>query len=152
MSSNEDYRRGLRGQSPLTSNDVFAWAAGDAARKHKEALEAGIPQGEEHPNAWPIMIVYLTAGLGIGALLEWGLVPSILTGSWWRIGGLWLVTGALGYFGLKALPGWLSGAIMGVLLGGLAAIGGWVWLSPLWAVGLGIGVGALMYLFFSTLE
>jgi len=152
MSSDEDYRRGLQGQSPLTSNDAFAWAAGDAARKYKEALEAGIPQGEEHPNAWQIMIVYLTAGLGIGALLEWGLVPSILTASWWRVGGVWLVTGALAYFGLKALPDWLSGAIMGVLLGGLAALGGWIWLSPLWGIGLGLGVGALMYLFFSTLE
>jgi hypothetical protein len=151
MTGNDDYQRGLRGQSPLTAKDTFAWAAGDAARKYKEALGAGI-QGEEHPNAWQIFIVFITAGLGIGALLEWGLVPSILTASWWRVGGLWLVTGALCYFGLKALPDWLSGAIMGVLLGGLAAVGGWVWLSPLWGIGLGVGVGALMYLFFSALE
>lgn len=152
MSSHEDYRRGLRGQSPLTANDAFAWAAGDAARKQKEALESGILQGEEHPNAWQIFILLITVGAGVVVLLAAELLPSILTVSWWRIGGVWLVASALAYFGLKALPDWLAGTIMGILLGGLAAAGGWVWLSPLWAVGLGVGVGAVMYLFFSTLE
>jgi len=149
---NEDYRRGLRGQSPLTAKDAFAWAAGDAARKHKEVLDAGIPQGDEDPNAWQIIILFLTVGAGVGALLEWGLIPAFLTASWWRVGGLWLVSSVLAWFGLKALPAWLAGSIMGLLLGGLAAVAGWVYLSPLWAAGLGLGVGAVMYLFFSTLE
>jgi hypothetical protein len=147
----QDYQRGLRGQSPLTAKDALAWAAGDAARKQREALQTPL-RGEEHPNAWQIFILAAGVAAGIGALLEWKLVPSVLTVSWWRVGGVWLVVTAASYFGLKALSGWLAGGIMGLGLGGLAAYLGWLYLSPLWAVGLGVGVGGLMYLFFSSLE
>lgn len=152
MSSDSDYRRGLRGQSPLTSDDVFAWAAGDAARKQKEALSSSPLQGEEHPNAWQIFILLGTVAAVIAVLVERQLMPAILTASWWRIGAVWLVASAGAYFALKAMPDWLAGSIMGVVLGGTAAFVGWLLLSPLWAVGLGVGVGGLMYLAFSLLE
>lgn len=152
MSSDSDYRRGLRGDSPLTSDDVFAWAAGDAARKQKEALSPGPLRGEEHPNAWQIFVLMGAVAAIIAALLEWQLVPSILAAAWWRIGAVWLVVTAAAYFALKAMPAWLAGSIMGVGLGGTAAFVGWLMLSPLWSAGLGLGIGGIMYLAFSSLE
>jgi hypothetical protein len=146
-----DYQRGLRGQSPLTANNAFAWAAGDAARKQKEGLQTPL-SGEEHPNAWQIFILAGVVAAVIAALLEWQLVPPVLTVSWWRVGGLWLVVTTAGYFVLRALPAWLAGGIMGLGLGGTAAYLGWLYLSPLWALGLGLGIGGLMYLAFSSLE
>ena len=155
MSAHNDYRdyqHGLRGGSPLTANNAFAWAAGDAARKHKEVLETPL-RGEEHPNAWQIFILAGVVAAVIALLLEWRLVPSVLTVSWWRrIGAVWLVATTAAYFGLKALPEWLAGSIMGVGLGGTAAYLGWLYLSPLWAVGLGLGIAGVMYLFFSSLD
>lgn len=147
----QDYQRGLRGQSPLTANNTLAWLAGDAARKHQEALATPLT-GEEHPNAWQIFILAGGMAAVIGALLEWQLVPSVLTVSWWRIGVVWLVATTAVYFALKALPDWLAGGIMGAGLGGTAAYLGWLYLSPLWAVGLGLGIGGLMYLAFSSLD
>lgn len=147
----QDYRRGLRGQSPLTANNAFAWAAGDAARKQRQALDTPLT-GEEHPNAWQIFILAGAVAAAIGALLDWNLVPSVLSASWWRLGGAWLGATTAAYFGLKALPPRLAGGIMGLGLGGLAAYVGWLELSGLWAAGLGLGIGGVMYLAFSSLE
>ncbi len=120
-----DYQRGLRGQSPLTANDAFAWAAGDAARKQREALATPL-SGEEHPNAWQIFILAGGIAALIQALREWHLVPGALTVSWWQIGGVWLVTTTAAYFALKALPDRLAGGIMGLGIGGTAAYLGWL--------------------------
>lgn len=151
MSLNDDgFRTGRRGGSVFSTRDTLGWAAGDAVRRSEEALENGI-QGEEDPNAWPIFILAGAVAAGMGVLLEKGWVPSFLTVAGWRVGVAWLASTTALYFGLKALPAWLSGTLMGVLLGGAAGFVGWIYLSPLWAVGLGVGVGAFMYLLYSTL-
>ena len=146
-----DYQHGLRGGSPLTANNALAWAAGDIARKNKEALATPL-QGEEHPNAWQIFILAGVVAALIGSLLELRLVPAVITVSWWRVGGVWLLTTTVAYFGLKVLPGWLAGSVMGLGLGGTAAYLGWVHLSPIWAAGIGLGIAALMYFLFSRLK
>ncbi|MGD2044712.1 MAG: hypothetical protein PVJ80_05245 [Gemmatimonadota bacterium] len=152
MSEHSDYRRGLRGESPLSAKDTFAWAAGDAARKHKQVLEDSPLKGESDPNAWQIFILLGTVAALLRVLFELELLPSILTASWWRLGAAWLVPSTCAYFVLKAIPAWLAGSIMGLGLGGTAAYVGWVLLSPLWAAVSGLGVGALMYLAFSRLK
>jgi len=88
----------------------------------------------------------------IGVLLDFKLVPALISASWWRVGGIWLVGTTAVYFGLKALPGWLSGTIMGGGLGVVAGAIGWTQLSPLWCIGLAIGVGGAMYFAFSSLK
>jgi hypothetical protein len=150
-SGNDGFETGRRGGSVFSTKDTLGWAAGDLARKNEEAFNSAL-SGEEHANAWQIFILVGAVGAVMGLLLDRGLVPSFLTVAGWRVVAAWLGSAAAIYFGLKAIPGWLSGTIMGVLLGGAAGYAGWIYLSPSWAAGLGLGVGALMYLFFSSLE
>lgn len=147
----DGFKTGRQGGSVFGTNDTLGWAAGDAVRRMEGTLEGG-SGGEEDPNAWPIFILAGAVAAGTAVLLEMGLVPSFLTVAGWRVGVAWLVATAALYFGLKALPSWLSGTLMGVSLGGVAGFAALVYLGPLWAVCLGLGVGALMYLIFSTLQ
>ncbi len=149
--NNDGFNTGRRGGSVFGTNDTLGWAAGRLARENEESLGRG-SVGGDHPNAWPIFILLGAVGGVTGLLLDRGLVPSFLTVSWWRVLAVWIGFSVVIYFGLKAMPGWISGSVMGLFLGATAGYFGWIHLSPAWGLGLGLGVGAMMYLFYSSLE
>lgn len=146
-----DYRIGRSGGSPLTADNTFAWAQGDAERKLKETLDTPL-KGEAHPNAWQIFIIAGAVAAAFRVLFERGLVPSVLTDTWWSIGGIWLVVTTALYFILKALPNWLSGTLMGLALGALSGFAASFYLGLMWSAGIALGTGALMYYLFSRLN
>lgn len=149
--NNDGFKAGKRGDSVFSTNDTAGWAAGNELRQFEKNL--GNPlQGEGHPNAVAIITLPLATACFIALLLNHHLVPAFLTDAIWRLVAVWLGSSVAIYFILKALPAWLSGSVMGLVLGGAAGYVGWTYLDPVWAAGVGLGTGALMYLVYSTLE
>ena len=60
-------------------------------------------------------------------------------------------TGGL-FFLLEWLPGWLSGSLMGLFLGGVAAYVGWDLGGVYWSAGSGLATATIMYILFSRLQ
>lgn len=144
----DGYKKGLRGQSVLSTNDVMGWAAGDTVRKMNDASSA--LQGEEHPHAYQIFILMGITGAALAFATQLGWNPFGYLGSFIT----WAVITFFLYKLFCLLPGWLGGGIMGLLLGGGAGFLGWMWSDSnlYWTVGAGLGVGVIMYFMFSLLE
>ena len=143
----ESYGIGRRGGSIASAKDPLAWAVGDQERRNKEAAEQGI-QGEEHPHAFQIITLMLVTGFPIGLFTYWNWIPW----GYWVSFGIWAVATFVLYQVLRALPNWLSGSLMGLLLGGGAAYIGWLEADVYWSVGAGLGVGGIMFLLFYFLD
>tara|TARA_R110002096_G_scaffold67702_2_gene163910 strand:- start:88 stop:546 length:459 start_codon:yes stop_codon:yes gene_type:complete len=149
--NNDGFKAGKRGDSVFSTNDTAGWVAGNEVRQLEKNFENPL-QGEEHPNAIAIITLLVATAGFIALLLNHHLVPIFITDPIWRLVAVWLGSSAATYFILKALPAWLSGAVMALVLGGAAGYAGWTYLDPVWATGLSLGTGALMYLVYSTLE
>lgn len=141
--SNESYEIGRRGGSIASAKDDIAWVVGDQARRNEEASNQGI-QGEEDPHAFQIITLMLVTGFPIGLFTYWGWIPW----GYWVSFGIWAVVTFGLYQVLRAIPNWLSGSLMGLVLGGGAAYIGWIEADAYWSIGAGLGVGAVMFLMF----
>ena len=75
----DGYKKGLRGQSVWSTDDVMGWAAGDAVRKMNEASTT--LSGEEHPHAYQIFILMGIAGAGLALATQLGWNPFGYLGS-----------------------------------------------------------------------
>ena len=142
----DSYQKGLSGSSVFSAKDALGWAAGDLARKNQESAI----QGEEDPNAFQILILMALTGVPVALFTHWGWIPWGYLASFF----IWAVSTYILFKILCLLPNWLSGTIMGLLLGTGAAYitwdlsrGDWYWTG-----GVGLGTGAFMYLLFSVLE
>ncbi|NBC49746.1 MAG: hypothetical protein GVY22_17565 [Gammaproteobacteria bacterium] len=116
----------------------------DAERRRNQVAYGGPSESSN----LPLLILAVCTGvpLLIVAEAEWLPVP------WW---GWWLffIVGTYGLnFILRLLPNWLSGSVMGLLLGGLAAFLGWHSGGLFWSASAGLGTTIVMYLLFSRLE
>ncbi len=146
--SYEDYNAGRKGLGPTESNDTAG--AFDYARGIKERLAAEDKplSGEEDPQAPQLVILILGFAATFALLWNSNIFPFemwqvILLGIAALLGTIWV---------LRKMPNWLSGAIMGILLGGLAAYIGWTSGDVYWSVGSGLVVGGLMFRLYSNFD
>lgn len=137
---------GRRGGSITSARDVDAWAAGNVQRQLEEGAQP--IQGVEHENGLAIIVLMIVTGFPIGLFTYWEWIPWGYLVSL----GIWAVATAALYFMLKALPNFLSGSVMGLLLGGGAGYLGWSEAGLEWALGAGLGVGIAMFLLFYFLD
>ena len=97
--------------------------------------------------SWQRLIVAACVGVptAIGYQAEWLPIPGW---SWWIV--FFVATWTVLLI-LEWLPGWLSGSLMGLLLGSGAAYLGWLYDGLYWSVGAGLGAALIMYQLFSRL-
>lgn len=144
----QDGRNGLGGRN-VDSTGSMDFARGQFARMVDQIDNPATqsPRAED-PNAFQIIILMLSVAGIMGILLENKLLPVEI----WQLALIWLFSTFIVFKGLKALPGWLSGTIMGLLLGSSAGYAGWLYGDLYWAGGLALVTGGLMYLFYSSIQ
>ncbi|MBT8445661.1 MAG: hypothetical protein KJO38_00855 [Gammaproteobacteria bacterium] len=143
----DGYKVGRRGGSVFSTNDSLGWARGDMERKFEQAQE-GLLEGESHPHALQLVILAALIGIPVTIFTHRGVIP------WgpYVSAGIGVAGFAASYYLLRRVPGWLSGALMGLLLGGGAAYLGWTEGDIYWAGGAGTLTALLMYFLFSRLN
>ena len=140
-------RRGMPGSSFSDGGLGYVLGANDLdAQRRQQAVDLDAAPRASHD----LQLVIVAACVGVpmlsGADAGWMAIP------WW---GWWIAFFVSTYglfFVLESLPGWLSGSVMGLLLGGLAAYVGWDSGGVYWSAGAGVVTAAVMYLLFSRLR
>lgn len=152
----DDFRHHSNGKSGMgpgefkTEADQLGYAVGKYEHdlKRQNRLAEQQTAGEEHEHGVQITILILAYAATFAILWKVQLLPLEI----WQVGLLCIATIYATYWILKRLPNWLSGAIMGLLLGGFAGYLGWIQADIKWAAGLGLGIGGLMYWLFSRVD
>lgn len=140
-------RQGMPGSSFSDGGLGYVLGANERdAQRREQEYQLGAAAGSSHN----LQLVIVAACVGvpslIGADAGWIAIP------WWA----WWITFFVGTYGLffvlEWLPGWLSGGVMGLFLGGLAAYIGWDLGGVYWSAGGGLATATIMYVLFSRLQ
>ncbi|MCW8890043.1 MAG: hypothetical protein OQL20_05225 [Sedimenticola sp.] len=146
MMSYEDYNAGRKGLGPTESDSgTFDYINGV---KDRLASEQTTLSGEEHPQAIQLIILILGFAITFALLWKVGILPFEI----WHVILMYGATLFSTIWFLRKIPQWLSGTIMAVLLGGLAAYTGWTQADLYWAAGSGLVVGGLMFRLYSRFD
>jgi len=142
--SPSEYERGKKGFALEDTDSGLEYARGIRARFNEESSL----KGEEHPQAPQLVILIL--GFSATFALLWN--SNFFPFEMWQVillciaallGTIWI---------LRKIPNWLSGSVMAILLGGVAAYIGWTSGDIYWSVGSGVIVGGLMFRLYSNFD
>jgi hypothetical protein len=148
----DGFRVGWRGGSLGETSDALGWAVGKLEHENEATLRRGISHGNDSPNTLQLIVLYIATGFFVVLLLAHEVVPARLTDEVWPLAAVWFAGSTLLYFVLKLLPSLLSGILMGAALGLEAGYTAQLYIQWHWAIVIGLGTAALMYLLYSSLR
>lgn len=146
MEFNRDYHAG-RNNDPLHGNMYStSYALGQLERQAEQDRLAGGQGSNQH--ALQILIVGVLLGAAAYGVhgMGWLVLP------FWVWFPIWAVVTHLAFGGLERLPGVVSGTLMGLLMGAIAATITSFELDLWWTAGTGLGTAVIGYLLFHRLN